>query len=57
MRLIKSNNYFYSFIFFISLLVFNPSSLSAETLNEALASAYKYNPQLIAEQARLRATD
>lgn len=41
----------------IIFLVFNPSSLSAETLNETLASAYKYNPQLIAEQARLRATD
>jgi len=29
----------------------------AETLNQALASAYEYNPQLDAERARLRATD
>jgi len=29
----------------------------AETLNEALAAAYQYNPQLDAERARLRATD
>ncbi len=28
-----------------------------ETLNEALASAYRYNPQLDAERARQRATD
>lgn len=29
----------------------------AETLREAMASAYKYNPRLDAERARLRATD
>jgi outer membrane protein len=29
----------------------------AESLNEALAAAYQYNPQLDAERARLRATD
>lgn len=29
----------------------------SETLNQALASAYQYNPQLDAERARLRATD
>lgn len=34
-----------------------PSVVRAETLNEALASAYEYNPQLDAERARLRATD
>ncbi len=32
-------------------------SAQAETLRQALASAYKYNPQLDAERARLRATD
>lgn len=30
---------------------------SAETLREALAAAYQYNPRLDAERARLRATD
>lgn len=30
---------------------------SAETLHDALASAYQYNPRLDAERARLRATD
>jgi outer membrane protein len=29
----------------------------AESINEALAAAYQYNPQLDAERARLRATD
>jgi outer membrane protein len=29
----------------------------AETLHQALAAAYKYNPQIDAERARLRATD
>lgn len=29
----------------------------SETLNQALSKAYNYNPQLSAEQARLRATD
>jgi outer membrane protein len=33
------------------------SSAHAETLNQALAAAYKYNPRLDAERARLRATD
>lgn len=31
--------------------------VSAETLKDALASAYRYNPTLDAERARLRATD
>jgi len=30
---------------------------AAETLNEALASAYRYNPRLDAQRAQLRATD
>src|SRR5690606_38553106 len=30
---------------------------AAESLREAMASAYKYNPRLDAERARLRATD
>ncbi len=30
---------------------------SAETLDEALAAAYRYNPRIDAERARLRATD
>lgn len=34
-----------------------PSAARAESLNEALAAAYEYNPQLDAERARLRATD
>jgi len=34
-----------------------PSAAQAESLNEALAAAYEYNPQLDAERARLRATD
>lgn len=33
------------------------ASARAETLNDALASAYQYNPRLDAERARLRATD
>lgn len=33
------------------------SPVSAETLRQALASAYKFNPRLDAERARLRATD
>lgn len=33
------------------------SDLRAETLTQALASAYQYNPRLDAERARLRATD
>lgn len=34
-----------------------PSAAAAETLHQALASAYKYNPRIDAERARLRATD
>lgn len=34
-----------------------PRAAMAETLNEALASAYRYNPRLDAERARQRATD
>ncbi len=33
------------------------SDARAETLNDALASAYQYNPRLDAERAKLRATD
>jgi len=33
------------------------STVSAQTLKEALATAYRLNPQLDAERARLRATD
>jgi outer membrane protein len=40
-----------------ALLFAVPSIAQGETLNEALASAYQYNPQLDAERARLRATD
>lgn len=35
----------------------DPSPASGETLQDAIASAYKYNPQLDAERARLRALD
>jgi outer membrane protein len=35
----------------------HPSIAVAETLHEALAAAYKYNPRIDAERARLRATD
>ncbi|MDQ8700048.1 TolC family outer membrane protein [Hyphomicrobium sp. LHD-15] len=34
-----------------------PTEVRSETLNQALASAYQYNPQLDAERARLRAVD
>ncbi len=34
-----------------------PTPLQAETLRQALAAAYRYNPRLEAERARLRATD
>lgn len=34
-----------------------PLSANAETLNQALGAAYKYNPRLDAERARLRAAD
>jgi outer membrane protein len=36
---------------------FAASPASAETLRQALAAAYKFNPRLDAERARLRATD
>lgn len=39
----------------LSVVILPPAS--AETLNDALASAYAYNPRLDAERARLRATD
>jgi outer membrane protein len=35
----------------------HPSPAAAETLHQALAAAYKYNPRIDAERARLRATD
>lgn len=38
-------------------LAMTPSAAEAETLRQALASAYKYNPKIDAERARLRATD
>lgn len=41
----------------IMLLLASGSAVTAETLREALAAAYSYNPQLDAERARLRATD
>jgi outer membrane protein len=34
-----------------------PAGAGAETLNQALSSAYSYNPQLDAQRAALRATD
>ncbi|WP_333795240.1 TolC family outer membrane protein [Hyphomicrobium sp.] len=37
--------------------LFTSSPAVSETLNQALAAAYEYNPQLDAERARLRATD
>lgn len=41
-----------------ALLVLHPGSdVSAETLHQALTAAYKFNPRLDAERARLRATD
>jgi outer membrane protein len=39
----------------VAILATSPAS--AETLRQALASAYKFNPRLDAERARLRATD
>ncbi len=38
-------------------LLFLQTPAHSETLNQALSRAYSYNPQLTAEQARLRATD
>lgn len=42
-----------SAVLFASLI----SPVRADTLNEALSSAYRYNPRIDAERARLRATD
>ena len=41
----------------VVLLLFQGRIVHAETLNDALAAAYQNNPQLLAEQARLRAVD
>lgn len=38
-------------------LAMAPSAALAESLSQALASAYRYNPRIDAERARLRATD
>ena len=40
-----------------AIVVFAPSAARSENLLDALAAAYRYNPQLDAERARLRATD
>jgi len=48
--------YILAFVLSLSFGVF-VSSAKAETLNDALAAAYHHNPQLTAEQARLRAID
>lgn len=41
----------------VSCLTLGPPAAEAETLRQALAAAYKYNPRIDAERARLRATD
>jgi outer membrane protein len=41
----------------IASLFLTAQQASTETLDEALASAYRYNPRIDAERARLRATD
>lgn len=41
----------------LPLVVQSPGALRAETINDALSSAYQHNPELHAEQARLRGTD
>ena len=41
----------------LGLVALSASEAYAETLNNALASAYRYNPRIDAERARLRATD
>lgn len=41
----------------LGLVLAIPGPAFAETLGEALSSAYQYNPRLDAERARLRATD
>jgi outer membrane protein len=42
---------------FLGTLSLAPDTATAETLRQALTSAYKYNPRIDAERARLRATD
>lgn len=42
---------------FAAFLAVGPHAARAESLLDALASAYQYNPRLDAERARLRATD
>lgn len=41
----------------LSTITAGPDAVRAETLTEALAAAYRYNPRIDAERARLRATD
>ena len=41
----------------IAASIVSASPATAETLHQALAAAYKYNPRIDAERARLRATD
>lgn len=41
----------------VGVLAIVPATASAETLRQALLSAYKWNPQLDAQRAALRATD
>lgn len=41
----------------VVLAALSPVAAAAETLREALAAAYRYNPRLDAERARLRAAD
>ncbi len=47
----------YSALAALALLTFIPHAHAAQSLEEALASAYRSNPQLQAERARQRATD
>ncbi len=44
-------------IFGLAVSALGPQPAGAETLNEALAAAYTGNPTLLAQRARLRATD
>lgn len=41
----------------LALLAVAPTSVAAETLAQALASAYRYNPSIDSQRATLRATD
>lgn len=41
----------------VAIAAFSPGSVQAETLRGALAAAYKFNPDIEAERANLRATD